>query len=212
MFDTVVQYNFPTVIRFGAGAVKELPDYLVKNGIKSPLIVTDPVVAQLGFFKEIMASLQAKNLGVEVFSDIHKNPVKSDVYKGTDVYDATQRDGIVGIVRPTVTKVNVFMNADVQTAHNAVGRAEVAGRAKAADEVEEERECEVLGELHPGDVFGFSQRSVDSSYGRAQTIISNFVAPSSVAPSSAPAPLPLFGAAAAFGWSRQMRRRIKTPA
>ena len=34
------------------------------------------------------------------------------------------------------------------------------------------------------------------------------------APSSAPAPgsIPLFGAAAAFGWSRQLRRRIKSPA
>ena len=33
-----------------------------------------------------------------------------------------------------------------------------------------------------------------------------------LAPSSAPvpSPLPLFGAAAAFGWSRQLRRRIKT--
>ena len=33
-----------------------------------------------------------------------------------------------------------------------------------------------------------------------------------LAPSSAPvpSPIPLFGAAAAFGWSRQLRRRIKT--
>jgi len=60
----------------------------------------------------------------------------------------------------------------------------------------------------PGDTFGFSQRSVDSLNGRAQTVISNFVAPAG-APTSAPAPLPLFGAAAAFGWSRQLRRRIK---
>jgi len=29
---------------------------------------------------------------------------------------------------------------------------------------------------------------------------------------SVPGPIPLFGAAAAFGWSRQLRRRIKTPA
>jgi len=62
-----------------------------------------------------------------------------------------------------------------------------------------------------GDVFGFSQRSSDSSFGRAQTVISNFVAPAG-APTSAPAPLPLFGAAAAFGFSRQLRRRIKTSA
>ena len=32
------------------------------------------------------------------------------------------------------------------------------------------------------------------------------------APSGVPGPLPLFGAAAAFGWSRQLRRRINTPA
>jgi len=96
-YDKIYQYNFPTTIRFGAGVVKELGDYLVKNGLSKPLIVTDPTVAQLGFFKEIVGDLKKKNLSVEVFHDIHKNPVKSDVYKGTDVYDGTKRDSIVGI-------------------------------------------------------------------------------------------------------------------
>jgi alcohol dehydrogenase class IV len=96
-FDKTYQYNFPTTIRFGAGVVKELGDYLVKNGLSKPLVVTDPTVAQLGFFKEIVEDLKKKNVSVEVFHDIHKNPVKSDVYKGTDVYDGTKRDSIVGI-------------------------------------------------------------------------------------------------------------------
>ena len=96
-YDKIYQYNFPTTIRFGAGVVKELGDYLVKNGLSNPLIVTDPTVAQLGFFKEIVGDLKKKNLSVEVFHDIHKNPVKSDVYKGTDVFDGTKRDSIVGI-------------------------------------------------------------------------------------------------------------------
>jgi alcohol dehydrogenase class IV len=96
-YDKIYQYNFPTTIRFGAGVVKELGDYLVKNGLSKPLIVTDPTVAQLGFFKEIVGDLKKKNLSVEVFHDIHKNPVKSDVYKGTDVFDGTKRDSIVGI-------------------------------------------------------------------------------------------------------------------
>ncbi|WP_153796634.1 iron-containing alcohol dehydrogenase [Foetidibacter luteolus] len=96
-FDTILQYNFPTTIRFGAGASKELGDYVIKQGLSKPMIVTDPNVAQLGFFKEIVTGLKAKNISVEVFSDIHKNPVKSDVYKGTDLYDATQRDSIIGI-------------------------------------------------------------------------------------------------------------------
>lgn len=96
-FDKTYQFNFPTTIRFGAGSSKELGDYLIKNNLARPLIVTDPTVAQLGFFKEIIEDLKKKNLSVEIFHDIHKNPVKSDVYKGTDVYDASRRDSIIGI-------------------------------------------------------------------------------------------------------------------
>lgn len=96
-FDKIYQYNFPTTIRFGAGASKELPEYLLKNGLKRPLIVTDPTVAQLSFFKMILEDLKKKQISGEVFFDIHKNPVKSDVYKGTDVYDQTGCDAIVGV-------------------------------------------------------------------------------------------------------------------
>jgi alcohol dehydrogenase class IV len=96
-FDKIYQYNFPTTIRFGGGSSKELPDYLVRNKLLRPLIATDPVVAQLDFFKTIIQDLKKKGISVEVFSDIHKNPVKSDVYKGTEVYDKTGRDAIVGI-------------------------------------------------------------------------------------------------------------------
>jgi alcohol dehydrogenase class IV len=96
-FDKIYQYNFPTTIRFGAGAARELGDYLIKNNLSRPLVVTDPTVAGLAFFKEIVNDLRKKNLSVEVFHEIHKNPVKSDVYKGTEVYDASARDAIVGI-------------------------------------------------------------------------------------------------------------------
>ena len=97
IFDKVYQYNFPTTIRFGAGVSKELGDYLLKNNLLRPLIVTDATVAQLDFFKELINDLKKKNISTEIFSDIHKNPVKSDVYKGTGVYDNTGRDSIIGI-------------------------------------------------------------------------------------------------------------------
>lgn len=96
-FNTIRQYNFPATIRFGAGAIKELPDHLAANGFSKPLLVTDPVVAQLDFFSQIKKDLVAKSMSVEVFSDIHKNPVKSDVLKGGDVFNATNRDCIIGI-------------------------------------------------------------------------------------------------------------------
>ncbi len=96
-FDKVYQYNFPTTIRFGAGAINELAPYLTTQNLNRPLVVTDPTVAQLPFFKVIVEQLRKAGKSVEVFSDIHKNPVKSDVYKGTDAYDAHQRDSIIGV-------------------------------------------------------------------------------------------------------------------
>ncbi len=93
----ISQFNFPTVIRFGAGAVAELGPYLVSQGLKRPLVSTDPVVAGLPFFKKIIAQLEAEGLKPVVFSDIHKNPVKSDVLAGGDLYDQEKCDSIVGI-------------------------------------------------------------------------------------------------------------------
>ena len=96
-YNKIVQYFFPTIVRFGPGSVKELGAYLSKNGLNRPLIVTDPTVAQLHFFAEIVKDLQSRNISVETFYDIHKNPVKSDVYKGTEVFDEEERDSIIGI-------------------------------------------------------------------------------------------------------------------
>ncbi len=93
----ISQFNFPTTIRFGAGVVKELADYLKQNNLSSPLVVTDPNVRELGFFKTIMSDLANAGLKAEIFSNIHKNPVKSDVYKGADAYDDAKSDCIVGV-------------------------------------------------------------------------------------------------------------------
>ena len=93
----ISQFNFPTTIRFGTNVIKELPDYLKKNNLKSPLVVTDPNVRELSFFKAIISDLKNAGLGAEVFSDIHKNPVKSDVYKGDESYHQTKADCIIGI-------------------------------------------------------------------------------------------------------------------
>ncbi|HMH34498.1 MAG TPA: iron-containing alcohol dehydrogenase [Puia sp.] len=96
-FNTIRQYNFPTTIRFGAGAVNELPDHLKANGMAKPLMVTDPNVAQLDFFKKVISTLAVKSIHAEVFSAVHKNPVKSDVLQGAEAYSSTDRDCIIGI-------------------------------------------------------------------------------------------------------------------
>ena len=95
--EKIYGFNFPAPIRFGAGVINELVAYLKEQGLRRPLLVTDPNVAELSFFKEIVKNLEHHGSSVEVFSEMHKNPVKSDVIKGGDVYHQTERDSIIGI-------------------------------------------------------------------------------------------------------------------
>ena len=90
------QFNFPTVIRFGIGAIKELPAHLKEMGKHRPLMVTDPIVGQLPFFLESLEDLKNAGLAPTVYSDMHKNPVKSDVLNGKSVYNESECDCIVG--------------------------------------------------------------------------------------------------------------------
>ncbi|SEI85582.1 Alcohol dehydrogenase, class IV [Cyclobacterium xiamenense] len=90
-------FSFPTAIRFGAGVIAELGAYLKSQGLSRPLLVTDPLVRELDFFKKICVQLQEAGISVEIFSEVHKNPIKSDVLQGKEAYLSTQRDGIVGI-------------------------------------------------------------------------------------------------------------------
>src|SRR5258708_35369586 len=96
-FSVIRQYNFPTTIRLGPGVIAELPDHLRSVGLQKPLLVTDPMVAQLDFFCALRKNLEARGFSVEVFPDIHKNPVKSDVEKGGAAFIGTGRDSIIGI-------------------------------------------------------------------------------------------------------------------
>ncbi|MEM6846227.1 MAG: iron-containing alcohol dehydrogenase [Bacteroidota bacterium] len=91
------QFNFPTVIRFGEGAVQELGSYLKSKRTQRPLLVTDGVVAKLAFFEKIMSDLKQQGLSPELFCDISKNPVKSDVLKGNTAYHKHESDAIVGL-------------------------------------------------------------------------------------------------------------------
>ncbi len=93
----ISQFNFPTTIRFGAGVIEELPTYLQKNNLQKPLVVTDPTVSQLPFFKKIINHLKMNGLSPEIFSNIHKNPIKSDVYLGDEAYHQDSSDCIIGI-------------------------------------------------------------------------------------------------------------------
>jgi alcohol dehydrogenase class IV len=97
-FDTHLRYNynFPTSIRFGKGVIDELGPHLKEQGLKKALIVSDPGLVKLPVFEKVMAMIQSHGIQVAVFSDIAKNPVKSNVLKGAESFLQNGCDSIIG--------------------------------------------------------------------------------------------------------------------
>jgi alcohol dehydrogenase class IV len=87
--------NFPTAIKFGAGRIKELAELCKANGIRRPLFVTDPGLAQMPMVKAILDDLKAAGLGVALFSDVRPNPVEANVHAGVKAYKAGKHDGVI---------------------------------------------------------------------------------------------------------------------
>lgn len=87
-------FSFPTAIRFGAGARKEVAAHLQAQGLKRPLIVTDRALGALPVLAEFRTHLQG--LEVAVFSGVHGNPTCSQVMDGAAAYKAHGADCIIG--------------------------------------------------------------------------------------------------------------------
>jgi len=79
-------FSFPTRISFGAGVIAQLPHYLRGQKLIRPLVVTDPMVSELPFFKRALNGLILAGLSPLVFKDLSKNPVKNDVLLGNQAY------------------------------------------------------------------------------------------------------------------------------
>ncbi|MEA3200031.1 MAG: hypothetical protein QOE90_1459 [Thermoplasmata archaeon] len=91
----VASFSFPTAIRFGPGASREVPAHLQAERYERPLVVTDQGLAQLPLFKKFVASLSP--LDVAVYSGVAGNPVEAHVAAGAKAFHDHRADCIVGI-------------------------------------------------------------------------------------------------------------------
>ncbi|MEZ0309225.1 MAG: iron-containing alcohol dehydrogenase [Ramlibacter sp.] len=91
---TIAGFSFPTAIRFGAGARKEVAAHLLGQGLKRPLIVTDNALAQLPVLAEFKTHLAG--LDVAVFAGVFGNPTCSQVMDGAAAFKAHNADCVIG--------------------------------------------------------------------------------------------------------------------
>jgi len=93
----MVQYNFPTVVLFGENSVAEIPNRLNDLNLKSCMLVTDPGLISAGlvdFFKFVFEDTSIK---INVFSEVHANPLEEDVINGVNFYNNYNCDCIIAL-------------------------------------------------------------------------------------------------------------------
>jgi alcohol dehydrogenase class IV len=88
-------WNYPTRIRAGAGRVAELARSCAELGMKAPLLVTDPGLANSGMVVAAVQQCRDAGLRCACFSDIKSNPTAANVGAGAQVFNAGGYDGVI---------------------------------------------------------------------------------------------------------------------
>ena len=94
---TISTWNFPTSIRFGAGAINTLPEVCRELGIQRPLVITDQGLASIAFVEDILALCNDSGLPSELYAGVQGNPVGANVDDGVMAFKAGDNDGIVAV-------------------------------------------------------------------------------------------------------------------
>ncbi len=91
------QYNFPTVILSGEGALREFAVRLKEKGHQKALVVTDRTLEEIGLVRRLAALLDEQGIPHALFADTHPNPTDDDVERGVQCFRDNACDSIIAL-------------------------------------------------------------------------------------------------------------------
>lgn len=95
---SIRQFNYPTIMLYGAGALAELAARLGRTDAGATmLIVTDPGLVAAGIVARVESALAAAGITTAVHSEVHGNPVESDVTSGVDAYRQSNATAMIAL-------------------------------------------------------------------------------------------------------------------
>ncbi|USH03867.1 iron-containing alcohol dehydrogenase [Grimontia kaedaensis] len=90
-------WNYPTAMTAGIGALSALPDACKSLGMERPLLVTDPGIAELSMTQEARDLCEQQGLSVALFCDVQGNPTGQNVEAGNTAYNEGLHDGVIAL-------------------------------------------------------------------------------------------------------------------
>ena len=87
--------NYLTRIEFDFGSIQLLPSLMSEVGIKRPLIVTDPYLANSDMLKDLLMHIE--HTQPELFADTPQNPHEGAVKLAVSTYQSSKCDGIIAV-------------------------------------------------------------------------------------------------------------------
>jgi len=87
----------PRILKIGAGASAEIVSVLQSFAVKSPLIVTDPVMIQLGYVDQITNHLRDAGICYSIFGETMAEPTEQSFAAALILAEADSCDGVIAI-------------------------------------------------------------------------------------------------------------------
>ncbi|MEQ9545707.1 MAG: iron-containing alcohol dehydrogenase [Marinobacter sp.] len=91
------QVILPRVMQIGAGASEQVPAVLESLGCSHPLIITDKMMVELGYARNIQSRLAEHNLSAEVFDDTVPEPTVDSIQAGVERIRSGSYDCIIAL-------------------------------------------------------------------------------------------------------------------
>jgi len=88
-------WHYPTAIRAGIGRIQELPAICQELAMSSPLLITDPGLADLAMVQDALLNCQQVGLRCGLFSQIKANPTGNNVSDGVRAFKRGEHDGVI---------------------------------------------------------------------------------------------------------------------
>ncbi|CZF85697.1 iron-containing alcohol dehydrogenase [Grimontia marina] len=90
-------WNYPTAMTAGIGALETLPDACKSLGMHRPLLVTDPGIAALSMTQQARDLCEQQGLSVALFCDLQGNPTGQNVESGNTAFKEGSHDGVIAL-------------------------------------------------------------------------------------------------------------------